>query len=1179
MEKNPIVHSSFIRKKVEAIILKMKLLTILIFAGTMALSASTYSQKTKIELHLQNSSLTEILNSIEKKSEFIFIYNKNVVNSDIKKSISVKEEKIDKVLEILFRDINVSYRIDDRQVFLYKKGELKEPIPALVPIDAEQAQRKTISGKVVDNKGEPIPGTTILVKGTTIGILSGADGTYTLKVPNDTKTLVFSFVGYKSQEVPVGNKSTIDVALEEMTVGLEEVVAVGYGVQKKESIVGAITQTNKEQLKQTGNVTDLKQALTGRLPGVTTITSSGEPGGTGLGESSTAIYIRGRNTWNGGQPLILVDGVERSMDNLDLNEVESISVLKDASATAVFGVKGANGVILISTKRGMVSKPQLSFSYNTTALMVSKLPEKMDSYNALLIKNEAIEREVVLNEPSWADYTPEQIVDRYKLPQSAEYSRIYPNVNWKEALFKDVSWSHRASLNVQGGTNFVKYFGSLAYLYEGDMFKKYKNNKGYDPNYDYNRFNFRSNMDIKITGSTNLKVNLAGYYSTKNTNYSYSSTTSGTNPQAWSAAYSMPPDVCLPQYDDGTWGASFNLPAEQLTNPVALIYNTGLLQRRTTQLNADFTLDQKLDFITKGLSAQASLFYDNSITTTGGITDSNNVRPESGATTEMTIINPDLYKGPDQDPSEYTTHIPTSSSYLFDWVAAPWGIDAENVETASYLGYIPITRRMMYQAQINYARKFKSHNVGAQGIFKREEYARGSMFKNYREDWVFRTTYDYDARYLFEMNGAYNGSEQFGPGYRFDFFPSVALGWYVSNEKFFKIDWMNRLKLRYSQGMVGDDSGSSSRWLYSTQYAYGTASRMNTNPNETSPYVWYKESTVGNPDIHWEKARKENYGLEMGILKNMISVNYDFFKENRTDVLIAGGSRTSIPSYFGATAPSANTGHVKSKGHELEIKFDKKSTTGIHYWASLAFSHTTNKVIAKEDPELLDNHLKSEGFEIGQTKTQLSTGFYNNWDEVYASVQQETNDNAKLPGYYNILDYNGDGVINSNDYVPYGYSEVPENTYNLSLGFDYKGFSAMVQFYGVNNVSRTIPFDNFYLYQDVVFSSVSDYWSKANTTATSFLPRWKTQGEFIGNYYVYDGSYIRLKTAEVAYTFKDSFTKRIGLASLRIFLNGNNLFFWSDLPDDRESAWQGGGAAAGSYPTSKRFNLGVDLTF
>ncbi len=1181
MKKSVIDDSSGIRSRLRVILLTMRLLTTLMLVGALAASASVYSQKTKFDLQFKNSKVGTILKSIESKSEFIFIYDSQLENMNIEKSISLHDANIDKVLDELFGDEGVAYLVDDRQIFLYKKDNVQqlENLMSGVKTEFEQPQKKTITGTVVDEKGDPIPGTTVMVKGTTVGIVSGANGTYSLQIPVDAKILVFSFVGYNSQEIPISNKNIINVTLKEITVGIEEVVAVGYGVQKKESIVGAITQTNNEELKQTGNVTDLKQALTGKLPGVTTITSSGEPGGTGTGESATSIYIRGQNTWNGGQPLILVDGVERSMDNLDINEVESISVLKDASATAVFGVKGANGVILITTKRGTVSKPKLSFSYNATALTVSKLPDKMDSYDALLIKNEAIEREVVLNETSWADYTPEQIVDRYRTPQSAEYARIYPNVDWKKALFNDVSWSQHAALNVQGGTNFVKYFGSLAYLHEGDMFKEYKNDKSYKPNYDYDRFNFRSNLDIKATGTTNLKVNLAGYYSTKNTNYSYASTTSGTNPQAWSAAYSMPPDVMIVQDTDGRWGASYRLPAEQLTNPVALIYNTGLLQRRTTQLNADFTLEQKLDFITKGLSAQAFLSYDNSFQTTGGITDQNNVRPESSATTAMVIIDPDKYTGPGQDPSEYTTYVPTTSSYLFDWVANPWGIDAENVETASYLGYIPITRRTAYSAQLNYARSFKLHNLGAMGVFKREEYARGSMFKNYREDWVFRTTYDYDARYFFEMNGAYNGSEQFGPGYRFDFFPSIALGWYVSNEKFYKIPWMNRLKLRYSQGMVGDDSVSSSRWLYMTQYSYGSASRLNADPNGTSPYTWYKESTVGNPDIHWEKALKTNYGLEVGLLDNMFSINYDYFTENRTDVLIAGSSRTSIPSYFGATAPSANTGHVKSWGHELEVKFDKRTEKGLRYWAALAFTHTRNKVIAKEDPQLYDDYLKASGFSIGQTKTQVSTGFYNTWDDIYASVQQETNDASKLPGYYNMLDYNGDGVINSYDVVPYGYSEIPQNTCNFSLGAEYKGFSVMLQFYGVNNVSRTIAFDNFYSYQDVVFSSVSDYWSKTNTDATSFLPRWKTQGEFIGNYYVYDGSYLRLKTAEIGYTFNDSFSKRLGLSSLRIYLNGNNLFFWSDLPDDREAAWSGGGAAAGAYPTSKRFNLGLDLTF
>ncbi len=1180
MEKNLIIHSSCIRKKVNVILLKMKLLTLLVFVGTMTLSASTYSQKTKIDLRLQNSSLTEILNSIEKKSEFIFIYNEDVVNSDVKRSISVKDEKIEKVLDLLFQGIDVAYKIDDRQVFLYKKNEQKRLDALEAQISVDQPQKKGISGKVTDAKGEAIPGATVVIKGTTVGTITDFEGKFSLQVPVETKTLAISFVGYKSQDVPVANKTSINITLEEMNVGLEEVVAVGYGVQKKESIVGAITQATNEQLKKSGNVTDLKQALTGQLPGVTTITSSGEPGGTGAGDSSTSIFIRGRNTWNGGQPLILVDGVERKMENLDVSEVENISILKDASATAVFGVKGANGVILITTKRGSTSKPKLSFSYNATGLMISKLPQKLDSYQTLLLKNEAIEREVVLNEPSWADYTPEQIVDRYKLPQSAEYAEIYPNVNWVDAMFKDISISHHAALNVQGGTNFVNYFGSLTYLHEGDMFKDYNNNKGYDPNYNFDRFNFRSNLDFKVTKTTNLKVDLSGYYSQKNTNYSYSNTTSGTNPLAWASAYVMPPDVCLPQYSDGRWGASFKLPAEQLQNPIALIYNTGLLQMRNTQLNADFTLEQNLDFITKGLTAKASVFYDNNIQTTGGITDGNSVRPENGSGTAQKVINSDLYTGPDQDPSEYTQIVPVSGSYLFDWIAGRWGIAQEAVTAASYTGYIPIERRLMYQLQANYVRKFNKHNIGATGVFKREEYAMGSMFKNYREDWVFRTTYDYDARYLLELNGAYNGSEQFGPGYRFDFFPSLALGWYVSNEKFFNIDWINRLKLRYSIGMVGDDKGSGGRWLYSSQYSYGGYSRMNQNPNQASPYTWYKESIVGNPDIHWEKAKKDNVGVELGILKNLLSVNYDYFTEDRSDIMLAGGSRSSIPPYFGNTPPSANVGRVKSHGYELEVKLDKRTAKGLRYWATAALTHTTNKILDRDDPALLASYLQSKGYSIGQTRSLIRSGFYNNWDDIYASAPMETNDLAKLPGYYNILDFNGDGVIKStDDSAPIGYSEVPENSFNFSLGAEYKGFSLMLQFYGVNNVSRNIPLRNFYLYQDVLFDHVLDYWSNDNTNASSFLPRWKTQGQNIGDYYIYDGSYLRLKTAEIAYTFQDKLVKKIGLSALRIFLNGNNLFFWSKLPDDREAAWNGGDASSGSYPTPKRINLGFDLTF
>ena len=1167
-----------LKRNLKKLMLTMKLcLLFLMISIATATANNGYAQSARFSIHLQDATLKDLISVIEDQSEFIFVFYDEIVDLDERINIDVTNKTVNEILEEVFESTDKTFRVYDRQVAIGMRdpvtGALKSPLPSVIPIVAN----KDLTGSVKDTNGEPIPGVAIILKNTTIGTVTDMDGNFTFQVPVDAQILVFSFMGYQTLEIPIKDQTSFSVILEESTVGVDEVVIVGYGVQKKESIVGAISQTTNEQLKQTGNVSDLKQALTGQLPGVTTITSSGEPGGTGTGNSATSIFIRGRNTWNGGQPLILVDGVERSMDNLDVSEVESISVLKDASATAVFGVKGANGVILITTKRGSIGKPELSFSYNATALTISKLPQKLDSYSALLIKNEMIERETVLNESSWADYTPTQLVEHYKLPQSPGDAIVYPNVNWVDAMFKDVSMSHRAALNVNGGTEFVNYFGSITYLHEGDMFEKYDNNKGYDPNYNFDRFNFRSNLDFKITSTTSLEVNLSGYYSQKNTNYSYASTNSGTNPLAWASAYFMPPDAMLPVYPDGRWGASYSLPAEQLQNPVALIYNTGIMENRATELNADFVLEQKLDFITKGLSAKASVFYDNNILTQGGLYDASSVRPENASNTAQKIVFPELYTGPEQDPSEYTQDIPVGSTNQFDWIVRPWYINQESYSTQNT--QTGIMRRMMYQFQINYARNFGLHSVSAMGLVKREEYARGSMFKNYREDWVSRITYDYDTRYLFEMNGAYNGSEKFGPGYRFDFFPSVAVGWYVSNEKFFKIDWIDRLKLRYSIGMVGDDQGGG-RWLYDSQYSYGGYARMNENPNQASPYTWYAESVVGNPDIHWEKAKKSNYGLEVGILKNMFSASYDYFTEDRTDILLDGSARSSIPPYFGATAPSANVGAVKSNGHEIEIRFVNRTNFGLHYWANVSFTHTQNEIIKRDDPILLDSYLKQKGYPISQSRTLVQSGFYSNWDEIFASVPTETNDLAKLPGYYNLIDFNGDGVIKTTeDVVPFGYPEVPENTYNFSIGADYKGFSFMLQFYGVNNVSRYIPLNNFYLYQDVLFDHVLDYWSKDNPDASSFIPRWKTQGENIGEYFLYDGSYLRLKTAEIAYTFQDNLVKRIGLSNLRIFLNGNNLFFWSKLPDDREAAWSGGSAAQGAYPTPKRFNLGVDLTF
>ncbi len=1123
----------------------------------------------RVTLHIENKDIETALKQISRKTSVQFIYSPQLIQANRKVTLHVENEPLSQVLQTLLQPLHITYELTGKQMVLRLESDpASTREEAGVPLT--ETVDRTITGSVNDEKGDGLPGVSILVKGSQQGTTTDVTGNFSISVPSNDVILVFSFVGYVSQEVPVGNRTKIEVALRIDEKILDEVVVVGFGVQRKQSVVGSIVQADNEDLKRSGNVSDLKQALTGQLPGLTTITSSGEPGGTSGGESATAIYIRGRNTWNGGQPLILVDGVERNMENVDVSEVENISVLKDASATAVFGVKGANGVILITTKRGSDAKPQLSVTYNATALSVSRLPEKLDSYEAIMLRNEMIEREGVLSPVSWGDLVPYDVALRYKQPQSEIDRILYPNVDWEKAMFKNVSWSHRANLNVSGGTKFVKYFGSLSYLNEGDMFKKYENHKGYDPSYSFNRFNFRSNLDFKLTRTTNLKVNLAGFFSQKNTSYSYNNTTSGTNPLAWAAAYRFPPDVIIPQYPDGSWGQNYALPPENLQNPVALIYNTGVSQLRNVALNADFTIEQKLDFITKGLSVTGLLFYDNSIQTVGGILDGNHVRPEGNLLGK--IVYPGRYTGGDQDLSEYTETTPVNAASAFDWVVNPWSISAEGA------GSLPITRRLMYQFQTNYARDFGSHHVGAMGLFKREEFARGSMFPSYREDWVFRATYDYDTRYLFEFNGAYNGSEKFGPGYRFDFFPSLAVGWYASNEKFFQVDWISRLKFRYSAGMVGDDTGGS-RWAYQSQYSYGGSGLLNANPNEKSPYIWYKESIVGNPDIRWEKARKTNYGAELGLWEELVSVNFDYFTENRTDIML-GGTQRAIPPYFGATPPSANLGRVKSNGFELETRINKRFHTGLQLWGNFSFTHTQNKILNRDDPTLQADYLKQAGYQIGQTRTQVRSGFYNNWDEVFASVPQNTNDNAKLPGYYNIIDFNGDGMITGNeDTVPFQHSEVPQNNYNATIGGGYKGFSLTLQFYGVNNVSRVVTLNNFYLYQNVLFEHVRDHWSKDNQDASSYLPRWKSQGNFIGDYFLYDGSFVRLKTAEVAYSFQKPVLTRLGVSSLRLYVNGNNLLFWSKLPDDREAAWSGGDASAGAYPTPKRFNIGIDLTF
>ncbi|MGX5817234.1 SusC/RagA family TonB-linked outer membrane protein [Chitinophaga lutea] len=1042
-----------------------------------------------------------------------------------------------------------------------------------------QAERK-VTGVVTDQTGAAIPGVSVHVKGTTNGVQTGVDGRFTITVPNDNAILVFSFIGMVTKEQAVGQQTSLKVVLNQSSTQLNEVVAVGYGTQKKESVVGAISQVSNKELKRTGNVPDLREALIGQVPGLVGLTSSGEPGGILAGESATNLFIRGQTTWNGAQPLVLVDGIKRNMNDIDVNDVATVSVLKDASATAVFGVEGANGVILITTKRGAPGKTRLNFNYLATAKMLSRQPKSLDSYAALKARNEIIEREGVLNETSWNDYMPFEIVKRYQKPQTPEYREIYANVDWEDAMYKDVGMSHKATLSASGGSKTVQYFGSLTYLHEGDMFKYYENGKGYTPNYNFDRFNFRSNIDINLTKTTTFRLGLSGFYSQKNTNFNNEGSTSRADAWMWRSTYGLAPDLFLPMYSDGKWGANQE-GGNNTANPAAVVYNIGIRETRTTQLLSDFVLEQKLDFLTKGLSARALISSDNSIRSEGGIYDiTNNVRPSEASTNvPFKQIYPMLYKGPDQDPSEYTVYLPVNDEE-YDWVMRPWTIRQEVIGDANWTGRIPVDRRMTYQAQLNYARTFsKKHDVTAMALFKREEYARGSMFKNYREDWAFRATYNYDSRYILEGNGAYNGSEQFGPGYRFHFFPSMAVGWYVSNEKFFNVKWIDKLKLRANTGTIGNDDIGGGRWLYNSAFAYGGQARLTEATNGTSPYRFYRTSVVGNPDIHWETAQKSDIGFELDIFKQLVSINFDYYTQDRKDILLEGDQR-SVPPFFGMTPPAANLGRVKSNGFELELRVNKQLNKNVGIWSNIAVTHNNNKVIFRDDPPLVADYLKAAGYPIGQQRSVVKGKMYQTWDEVYASVPTENNDHHKLPGYYDLVDMNGDGIIkNSDDVVPVGYSEVPQNTATLTVGFNYKNLNFMMSFYGVNNASRMVNFPNFQNYTNILFGD-GNYWSKDNPDG-QFLPRWRTQGENIGSFYLYDASYVRLRTVELSYDFdkQRSWIKPVGIDALRLFVNANNLFFWSDLPDDRQGSYDGGSASTGAYPTLKRVNLGVELTF
>ena len=1053
-----------------------------------------------------------------------------------------------------------------------------------------------IRGSINDKDGNPLPGVSVIIEGTNTGTITNEDGFFSIPAEIG-QTLMIRFVGMKTQLIEIEDDNTyFEITLLEDATDLEELVVIGYGTQKKQSVVGAIGTASSDELKTQGNQTNLRDALTGLIPGVSVLSISGMPGGdietaseTGLSAfHPSEILIRGKTTWNNSEPLILVDGVERSMQEVDINEVESISVLKDASATAVFGVKGGNGVILITTKRGKLGKAEFNIEAQMSYETPSKLIEREESPEAAIARNYAVQRIRRFNSGLYSElYTSDQELEYYR---NGTYPYAYANQDWHDIMLKDFAKSYRVNATATGGTELVKYFSSVSYSHVGDIMNNEDIGVGYVPKFTYDRLNVRSNFDFDITKTTKLSADYSGVFGTQTTPL-----TTGLN-GVFEVFNNMPPNSPIQVYEDGVPGSSDGRFDNE--NVWHTYYYKGINTFPRTSINMTYTLEQKLDFITKGLSFLGKLAYDNEFRDTGKEIDNSDVITKTiqnefyllggyydyDAQTYMMDGNP-----VDMDREGWVTYVKpfTGGTEGFDWVKTP------NTYAPPAVSLNNSQRNLYYQMMLNYNRSFNRHSVTSMAMFSRQKTERGSQWPHKREDWVGRVTYDYDQRYFLEVNGAYNGSEKFGPLYRFDFFPSVGAGWLISNEPFIedRWDWLNVLKIRYSDGLVGNDNvNTGSTWPYLTIYDTYTPNDRGVEENYYGyPYGYqgytrYNEGNPGNPNLRWEKARKQNLGLDFTAFRSTLVLSADIFREHRTDMLIGAGQRqTTVPPIFGKPAPPANIGEAKSIGGELIMTYrNSLDNNRLNYYITWNWSVARSTVIYRESTELTLPHQKPEGKPLGQTYSGISTGFIESWDDLYVSTgaSDAASNRFLLPGDMVMLDFNGDGrYYATDDNVPYGYPTYPQNNYGVNFGGNYMGIDLSVRFVGAYNVTRQIGLeafqsDNLFVPTDILRETWTPEYNNANPTYPALALDAKTYNPS-AQYTQFDGSFLRLQSVELGYSFPKRLTERLKIENLKLFVNGRNLFLWTKMPNDGV----GFDEPIRNYPTKKQLNLGLNVRF
>ena len=1114
-------------------------------------SYNNYSQFKTLSVSVSNSTLREVLKTIEKSSQFVFFYLDDAVNLERKVSIDSKNKNIEEILSELFEGTSCTYRISDRQIFISGKA----------PASTEQQQNKRkISGRVTDIKGEPLIGVNVTVDGDANGSITNMDGLYEIFVTKKSVVLKFTYIGFKTSEIRTNASTNIyDVTLEEQVNELEETVIVGYGTQRKISNIGAQSSMKMEDIKTPS--ASLTTTLAGRLAGVVAVQRTGEPG-----KDAADIWIRGISTPNTSSPLVLVDGVERSFNDIDPEDIESLTTLKDASATAVYGVRGANGVILIKTKPGKVGKPTVSADYYESFTRFTKMVDLADGITYMNAANEAMRNDGIATK-----YTEDQI--RNTIAGKDPY--LYPNVDWLKEIFNDWGHNRRVNVNVRGGSEKVAYYASVSYFNETGMTVTDKNIDTYDSKMKYSRYNFTTNLNIDVTPTTKVEIGAQGYLGEGN----YPAISSA---DLYNAAMSISP-VEYPKmfFVNGEAFVPGTSTNNNFNNPYSQATRRGYDNLTKNQIYSNLRVTQDLDMLTKGLKLTAMYAFD--------------------VYNEIHVH---------QDRAE--------STYNFLDTSVPYDMNGQPIlqriyEGSNVLSYTQETsgnKKTYLEASLNYDRTFNDdHRVSALFLFNQQSkllYPKGTLEDAipYRMMGIAgRATYSWKDRYFAEFNIGYNGAENFSPKHRFGTFPAFGVGWVVSNEKFWQplSKAVSFLKIRYTDGKVGNSEVSDRRFMYLDQMKENGDYGYKFGPNGTK---WAGYETVNMAvDLIWEESRKQDLGIDLKLFNDDLSIVFDLFKERRENILLK--REHSIPSFLGynTSAPYGNIGIIENKGFDGTIEYNKRINKD---WVIALRGNVTfnkDKWIQGELPEQKYEWMNQYGHNINGVKGYVAEGLFTQTEIDDMARWESLSDANKAitpkpfasqfgtvkAGDIKYKDLNNDGQIDAYDQTYISRGDVPTTVYGFGFTVGWKDLSVGMMFQGVAGAERVLNGSSVNPFNGGggsgnLYSNIDDRWTEENPDQNAFYPRLSYGSETtssINNFqkstwWVRNMNFLRLKTLQISYNLPKPWVNKVHLKNAAVYVMGTNLFTLSrfKLWDPELNTDNGA-----SYPNTTSYSVGINFTF